>query len=71
MNFEGLDTLDNKILDVLKDNAQAIFSEIGEMVGLSRVEVKNRMEVLEKNGVIKGYIAMIDKNQVSYGVQFF
>ena len=37
MNIEGLDALDNKILDVLKDNARATFSERGEMIGLSRV----------------------------------
>ncbi|MBQ8325557.1 MAG: Lrp/AsnC family transcriptional regulator [Lachnospiraceae bacterium] len=70
MNIEGLDTLDNKILDVLKDNARATFSEIGEKVGLSRVAVKNRMEVLEKNGIIKGYTTVIDKTKVPLGVQF-
>lgn len=70
MNLEGLDTLDNKILDVLKENARATFSEIGENVGLSRVAVKNRMEVLEKNGVIQGYKAVIDKTKVPSGVQF-
>ena len=46
MNVEGLDALDNKILDVLENNARATFSEIGEKVGLSRVAVKNRIEVM-------------------------
>ena len=54
MNADGLDALDNKILDVLKKNARASFSEIGEIVGLSRVAVKNRMDVMEKNGIILG-----------------
>ena len=70
MNIEGLDILDNKILDVLKDNARATFSEIGEKVGLSRVAVKNRMEILEKNGIIKGYTTVIDKTKVPLGVRF-
>lgn len=70
MNIEGLDALDNKILEELKNNARATFSEIGEVVGLSRVAVKNRIEVMEKNGVIQGYKAIIDKTKVSQGVQF-
>ena len=70
MNIEGLDALDNKILEVLKTNARATFSEIGELVGLSRVAVKNRIEVMEKNGVIQGYKAIVDKTKVPQGVQF-
>ena len=70
MNIEGLDALDNKILEVLKTNARATFSEIGELVGLSRVTVKNRIEVMEKNGVIQGYKAIVDKTKVPQGVQF-
>ncbi|MBQ3545957.1 MAG: Lrp/AsnC family transcriptional regulator [Lachnospiraceae bacterium] len=70
MNIEGLDALDNKILEVLKENARATFSEIGEMVGLSRVAVKNRMEAMEKNGVIQGYKAIIDPTKIPQGVQF-
>lgn len=60
MNIEGLDALDNKILEVLNENARATFSEIGELVGLSRVAVKNRMEIMEKNGIIQGYKAIIN-----------
>lgn len=70
MNINGLDLLDNKILDVLKGNARATFSEIGKNVGLSRVAVKNRVEVLEKNGVIQGYKTVIDKTEVPQGMQF-
>lgn len=70
MNIEGLDTLNNQILDLLRDNARATFSEIGEKVGLSRVAVKNRMEILEQNGIIRGYTAVIDKTKVPLGVQF-
>lgn len=55
MNIEGLEKLDNAILEVIKDNARMSYSDIGEKVGLSRVAVKNRMEILEKNGIIQGY----------------
>lgn len=70
MNVEGLDVLDNKILDVLKHNARASYSEIGDIVGLSRVAVKNRIEIMEKNGVIQGYQTIIDPTRVPNGVKF-
>ena len=50
MNAEGLDKLDSRILEVIKDNARMSYSDIGDLVGLSRVAVKNRMEAMEKAG---------------------
>ena len=70
MNIEGLDKLDNAILEVIKDNARMSYSDIGEKVGLSRVAVKNRMETLEKKGVIQGYKTVIDEAKASDGVSF-
>ena len=64
MNHEGLDQVDNQILDILKENARTTFSDIGKSVGLSRVAVKNRVEVLEKNGVIQGYKTVVNKTKV-------
>ena len=70
MYIEGLDALDNKILDVIKDNARLTFSEIGERVGLSRVAVKNRMETMERNGIIRGYRTEISPTRMPSGIQF-
>lgn len=70
MNIDGLDALDNKILDVLEDNARATYSEIGEIVGLSRVVVRNRIEILEQNGIIQGYKTIVNPTRVPQGVQF-
>ena len=70
MKGNGMDALDQKILDILKDNARATYSEIGEMVGLSRVAVKNRIEVLEKSGIIQGYKTIIRETNISQGIQF-
>ena len=70
MYIEGLDEMDNKILEVLKDNARATYSEIGEVVGLSRVAVKNRIEILEKNGIIQGYKTVINPTNVPEGISF-
>lgn len=65
MNIEGIDRLDNQILEVIKDDARLSYSEIGEKVGLSRVAVKNRMTALEEKGVIKGYQTVIDEKMAS------
>lgn len=70
MNIEGLDVLDNKILEVIKENARLNYSEIGSMVGLSRVAVKNRMDIMEKKGVIRGYQTVINDNYMPTGVRF-
>ena len=70
MNNEGLDALDKKILDVIKENARLSYSDIGTRVGISRVAVKNRMDILEKNGIIKGYYTAIEANNMPTGVNF-
>jgi DNA-binding Lrp family transcriptional regulator len=70
MNIDGLDALDNKIIDVLKENARATFSEIGERVGLSRVAVKNRIEIMEQSGIIQGYKAIVNPTKVPQGIAF-
>lgn len=70
MNIEGLDKLDNAILETIKDNARMSYSDIGEKVGLSRVAVKNRMEILEKKGIIRGYKTIIDETKVPDGISF-
>ena len=71
MNFDGLDRVDEMILNLLKENARLSYSEIGEKTGVSRVSVRKRMEALEKSGVIKGYHAEIDPTMLPEGVRFF
>lgn len=71
MYIDGLDSFDNKILSLLEKNARLSYSEIGEQIGLSRVSVKNRMDVLEKKGIIKGYVAVIDAAGLQNGRRFF
>lgn len=70
MNIEGLDRFDHAILEVIKDHARMSYSEIGEKVGLSRVAVKNRMEIMEKKGIIQGYKTVIDETKVPNGISF-
>ena len=48
-----MDKLDQRILELIKDNARLSYSEIGKSVGISRVAVKKRMDAMENAGVIR------------------
>ena len=60
MRINGLDEIDNQIINLLIEDARLTYSEIGEKVGLSRVAVKNRVSALEEQGIIKGYHADVN-----------
>ena len=53
MFFDGLDELDQKILELLIQNARISYSDIGEKIGLSRVAVRTRVQALEQKGIIE------------------
>ena len=64
-----MDETDRKILDILRENARMSFSEIGSSVGISRVSVKKRMTAMEEAGIIRGYRAVINEEQVRKGIR--
>ena len=53
MYLNGLDELDQKIVQLLIKNARLSYSDIGKEVGISRVAVKARIQALEKKGLLK------------------
>ena len=71
MQIEGIDALDQKILDAIKDNARLTYKEIGEQVGISRVSVKARMDAMQEKGIIRGFRTLIDPVSVPEGIRFF
>ena len=60
MHINGLDEIDNQIINLLIADARLTYSEIGEKVGISRVAVKKRVAALEEQGIIKGYHADVN-----------
>ena len=60
MWIKGLDGTDNKIINLLLEDGRMSYSEIGNIVGLSRTSVKNRISELEEKGIISGYRAIIN-----------
>ena len=57
-----MDDIDKRILDLIKGNARMSYQEIGNLVGMSRVAAKKRIDRLEKDGIIRGYNTYIRRD---------
>ena len=71
MFLDGLDELDQKIIQLLIENARMSYSEIGERTGISRVAVKARIRTLEERGVIEEYTTIINPQKISGAVSCY
>lgn len=52
--------MNTKLLKLLQKNARYTSAELAVMLGISENEVKAQVEALEKDGLIRGYKAVID-----------
>ena len=50
-----MDSIDQRLLSALRENARASTAELARLVGRSRTSVQSRIERLERQGVILGY----------------
>ena len=71
MYLDGLDTLDQKIVQLLIENARISYSDIGEKIGISRVAVKARIQTLEQKGIIEEYTTVINPQKISGAVSCY
>ena len=71
MFMDGLDELDQKIVNLLIRNARMSYSEIGQQVGISRVAVKMRVQALEQKGIIEEYTTIINPQKISGAVSCY
>ncbi|ASY62133.1 Transcriptional regulator, AsnC family [Sinorhizobium sojae CCBAU 05684] len=67
----NLDRFDIAILRILQEDARATNVEIAERVNLSPSPCLRRIRNLEKSGVLRGYRADIDRQQVGLGLTVF
>ncbi len=56
----ALDRIDLKILACLQENARISYVDLANQVGLSTTPCLERVKRLERNGVIKGYKALLN-----------
>jgi len=64
----SVDEKDIAILRMLQKNAKATVQEIAAQVHLSTTPVHDRIKRMEQNGVIKEYVALVDKSKINKGL---
>ena len=69
--MQDIDTLDRKILGALQQNADQSLEELGERVGLSRNACWRRVRNLQKTGIIRKRVALLDPQKLGLGLSVF
>ncbi|MGO3147191.1 MAG: Lrp/AsnC family transcriptional regulator [Leucobacter sp.] len=63
-SYMSIDEVDRQIVGLLRGNARMPASEIARLVGMSGASVARRIERLEANGTIRGYVTVIDDSSL-------
>ncbi|WP_421693597.1 Lrp/AsnC family transcriptional regulator [Aestuariivirga sp.] len=66
-----IDEIDRKLIAYLQANCLLTVQDLAERVGLSASPCARRIRLLEKAGVIKGYVAVIDLMKVGLPISVF
>jgi Lrp/AsnC family transcriptional regulator for asnA, asnC and gidA len=66
-----LDPLDYKILEILVENANLPYTEIGQRLDVSGGTVHVRMKKMESLGVVKGAQLLIDYSKIGWDISAF
>lgn len=66
-----MDQIDKKILKYLQEDATQSVSDIADKVGLSTTPCWRRIQNLEKSGVIRCRVALLEPEKINLGVTVF
>lgn len=66
-----VDTIDRRLVELLRTNARLSYAELARQVGLSAPAVHERVGKLEASGVLRGYLADVDPDALGLGVTAF
>lgn len=66
-----MDRIDRKILTLLQEDATLSTAEIAERVSLTTTPCWRRIQNLEKAGIIRSRVALLDREQLNIGVDVF
>lgn len=67
MAEDQLDRIDRNILAALSANGRLSAAVLGAKVGLSKTPVQARVKRLEREGYIRGYAAIVDRERMGEG----
>ncbi len=62
--IEGLDKIDEQILSELQHNSRITTKELCSILNLSQTPIYERIKRLEREGYIKNYVALLDKDKL-------
>jgi Lrp/AsnC family leucine-responsive transcriptional regulator len=62
-----MDSFDKKILEFLQKNAKLTAKELSDKISLSQTPIYERIRKMEKTGIIKSYVAVLDANLLNKG----
>jgi DNA-binding Lrp family transcriptional regulator len=66
-----MDEIDRTIVALLRENARRSFKDIGKHVHLTAPAVKRRVDRLERDGVIRGYAAVVEPRAFGWHAEAF
>lgn len=66
-----MDSVDRTVVELLQQDASIAQAEIARRVGLSLAATNERIRKLEKSGLVKGYVALVDDEKVGLDVTAF
>ncbi len=66
-----MDSLDLNIIRELQENARISTAELGRKIGLSTSATGERIAKLEREGIIKGYSAIIDAEKLGQDISAY
>src|SRR3989338_4502068 len=64
--MDNMDKIDKNIIYVLRKDSSRSISQLAKYLGIPRTTLKNRITRLEKQGIIKGYKAVLDWEKIGY-----
>lgn len=67
MNEDQLDRIDRNIVGALARDGRLSMAELAAKVGLSKTPVQARVKRLERDGYIRGYAAVVDRERMGEG----
>jgi len=67
----SLDKTDKAILNILQENSRTTIKEMAKRLSLSTTPIFDRMKKLEKAGVIKQYVALVEPKLIGKSLTVF
>jgi len=67
----SLDTTDRKIVTILQERGRISNSDLAKEIGLTTTPTLERVKRLERNGVIEGYTARVNREALDRGMTVF